>query len=187
MERRLLKVLGSAAKHILHSLRRAFIVIAITGLVVALIAGAATEVAAAFLTHSFPSGPAHLAAAALAVSFGYAAAMTVAIAEILRGIILAIELVVEESEKLAGEAVHEAEVLARKAEEEFVHLGRSAVGDAGAAGRGLASLTSGIVGGIAGDVRGVEHGIASRLPTHNHNAADAVPATLPAPNATSNS
>ncbi|MGH2515511.1 MAG: hypothetical protein ACRDHP_07630, partial [Ktedonobacterales bacterium] len=116
MEAKIARVLGTAAKHILHSLRRAFIVISITGLVVALIAAIATEVISGVLTHSFPTGSTHLAAAALAVAFGYAAAMTVAIAEILRGMIIAIELLVKESEKLAEEAAKEAEVLARRAE-----------------------------------------------------------------------
>lgn len=154
METRIVSLLGSVAKHILHSLRRAFIAISITGLSVAVVAGVATEGIAAFLTKSFPSGATHLAAAAIAIAFGYAAAMTVAIVEILKGIVEAIELVVKETEKLAGEALREAEKLGGEAVRDAGRAGRAALGDAETVGRDAV----GVVGGVVG---GVEHGVGS--------------------------
>ena len=43
MESRLVSVLGTTAKHILGSLRRAFYAVFLTGIIVALAAAAATE------------------------------------------------------------------------------------------------------------------------------------------------
>jgi hypothetical protein len=160
VESRIVGVLGNVAKHILHSLRRAFIAISVAGLSVAVIAAVATEAIAAFLTKSFPEGPTHLAAAAMAVAFGYAAAMTVAIVEILKGLVDAIELIVKEAEKLTGEAVREAEKLGGEAIRDATRLGRAAATDAESIGRG----TLGAVGGVVG---GVEHGVGS-LVHHNH-------------------
>jgi hypothetical protein len=179
MEHRVLKFMGSAAQHILHALRRAIWAMAITGLIVALIAAAATEVVSFFLTKTFPpSGPTHLAAAALAVAFGYAAAVTVAISEILYAIVKTIELLVQESEKLAEEAIKEAEVLARKAEEEAVKLGRGAIGDVESLGRGIGGVAGGVIGGVAHEVQAVEHGIGAHLPGHHNQSA---PAQINAP------
>jgi hypothetical protein len=165
MENRIVSVLGSVAKHILHSLRRAFIAISIAGLSVAVVAGAATEGIAAFLTKSFPSGPTHLAAAAMAIAFGYAAAMTVAIVEILKGLVEAIELVVKETEKLAAEAVHEAERLGGEALRDAGRAGRAALGGAETVGRdalgGAETIGRDAVGVVGGVVGGVEHGVGS--------------------------
>ncbi len=188
MEKRLVAVLGTTAKHILTGLRRAFYAVFLTGIVVALIAAAATEVVGAFLTHEFPSGANHLAAAAIAIAFGYAAAVTVAIGEILRAIIKAVELIVEEAEKVEKKAVEELEVLGRRAGEEAIQFGRTAatdagafgraaVGDVGAAGRAIAGLAGGVVGGVERDARSVEHGVVSHLPGHHNSTAEPVPVT----------
>ncbi len=198
MEQRLVALLGTTAKHILGGLRHALRAVALTFLVVALLAAAVTEGVASFLTHSFPTGETHLAAAAIAIAFGYAAAITVAIEEILRAIIKAVELIVEEAERVEKKAVAEIEVLGRKAEEEAVRLGRAAITDAGAFGRTAASdagalghaitgVAGGVVGSIEHDARAIEHGVGSHLPGH-HNVAP-MPAsnsatTLPGADAT---
>ena len=185
MEKRLVALLGTTAKHILHGLRRALRAVALTFLIVALVAAGATELIGSFLTHSFPTGPTHLAAAAIAIAFGYAAAITVAIEEILRAIIKAVEIIVEEAEKVEKKAVQEIEVLGRKAEEEAVRLGRTAVTDAGSLGRvaahdagSLGHAVTGAVGGAFGAVGGavgdVEHGIASHVPGHHNSGPAAV-------------
>jgi hypothetical protein len=184
MEHRVLKFMGTAAQHILHALRRAIWAMALTFLIVGVAAAAATEIVAFFLTGSAPTGPTHLAAAALAVAFGYAAAVTVAISEILFAIVKTIELLVKESEKLAEEAFKEAEVLARKAEGEAVRLGRGALGDAESLGRGVAGVAGGLVGGVVHEAQAVEHGIGSHLPGHHNQAS---PSAIPAPsNSTTN-
>lgn len=175
MEQRLIKLLGTAAKHTLDALRRALMAVAITGLLVALITAVATELVGFLLTKSI-SGPTHLAAAALALSFGYAVAATVFVGEILRAIIKIIELIVEESEKVAVAAIKEAEVLAQKAGSEAVHLGQAALHDAGAVGHGLEHVAGGVAGAIGGvatgaahEVGSIEHGIAGHLPGHHNN------------------
>src|SRR5512138_3857545 len=142
-----MKLLGTAAKHVIEALRRALFAVAITGFLVFLITAVAAELVGFILTKQF-SGTTHLVAAALALSFGYAVAATVFIGEILRAIIKIIELIVEESEKLAATAIKEAEVLARKAEGEAVHLGRAALGEAGALGHGVEHVVGGVAGAI---------------------------------------
>jgi len=176
IERRFVAVLGTAAKHILHGLRRALRAVALTFVITAILVVAITEATAAFLTKSFPTGLTHLAAAALAIAFGYAAAITVAIEEILRAIIKSVELIVEEAEKVEKKAVEEIGLLARKAEQEAMHVGHGAVTDAGAIGRTAASLVGGTIGGVEHEIRAVEHGIGSHLPGHN-NAPAPVPAS----------
>lgn len=184
MEQRLVKLLGNSAKHVLVGLRRAFYAVALTGLIVAVVAAVVTEVIAWFLTKQFPpSGATHLAAAALAISFGYAAAMTVAIGELLRAIIKAVELIVEEAEKLEKKAQQEIGVFAERAGQEAIKVGREAItdtgaavrtvaGDAGAAGRAVAGVVGGVAGGVGHEVHSVEHGIASHVPGHHeHDAA----------------
>jgi len=171
---RIMTVLGNVAKHILGSLERAFRLMAITGFIAAVLSGLATEVIGSLLTKEVPpSGPTHLAAAAIAVTFGYAAAVTVGIGEILRGIIRGIELIVSETEKLAEEGLHEIEVLAQRGESEAVRLGRAAVGDAASVGRG-----------VLGGAESLEHGIASHLPGHRQESHQdsSSPATVPTTN-----
>lgn len=162
---RVMSVMGNVAKHILGSIERAFRAMAITGLIVALLVGLGTEGAGYLLTHDI-SGPTHLAAAALAIAFGYAAAVTVAIGEILRGIIKGIEMIVEESEHLAQEGLREAEMFAQHAEVDALHLGRAALGDAGALGRG-----------VIGGAEGLEQRVASHMPGHHADAQ--APASAP--------
>lgn len=162
-ERRLVSLLGTTAKHVLGGMLHAIRAILVSFVIAAFLAAAATEVAAFFLTNKVLSGPADLAAAALAVIFGYAVAVTVAIEEIIRAFIQAIELIVAEAEKVEQKAVEELGVLTRKAEEEAVKLGRTAVGDAGAVGH----VVTGAVGGVIG---GVEHDVArvgAHLPGHH--------------------
>ena len=198
MEQRLVAVLGTTAKHILGGLRHALRAVALTFLIVALLAAAVTEVVASFLTHSFPTGETHLAAAAIAIAFGYAAAITVAIEEILRAIIKAVELIVEEAERVEKKAVAEIEVLGRRAEEQAERLGRaaaadagafghSALSDAGALGRAVAGATGSVIGGLEHDARAVEHGIGAHMPGR-HNAvpapASSSAATLPSVDST---
>lgn len=183
MERRLVALLGNGVKHILTGLERGLRAVAITGLIVALLVALATEGVGVFLTQSFPTGATHLAAAALAISFGYAAAVTVLIGELLRAFIKAIELIVEEAERIEKKAVEELGVLGRRAEEEVFKLGRTAVtdagalgrtvaGDAGAIGRTVTGAVGGVIGGAESAVGGAERAVASRLPGH-HNSSTA--------------
>jgi hypothetical protein len=182
MMQRIMNVLGNVAKHILGSLERAFRLMAITGFIVAIIAGLGTEVIGSLLTKEIPpSGPTHLAAAAIAITFGYAAAVTVAIGEILRGIIRGIELIVEETEHLAQEGLREVESLAQHGEADALRLGRAALGDVASLGRGVLGGAESIEHGVANRFRGAEQGIASHMPGHQQdpNAPATVPTTNP--------
>jgi hypothetical protein len=164
MERRLASVLGTSAKHVLTALKRAFRAVAITGFVTAIVVGVGTEVIAFFLTGKTfpPAATTHLAAGALAVAFGYAVAITVAVEEVLRAIIKSIELIAEESEKLAGSALREGELLAREGIQSVEALGRGAVSEAGALRREAAGVAGGIGSALSGAVRSAE----SHLPGH---------------------
>ncbi|HEX9056650.1 MAG TPA: hypothetical protein VF818_03880 [Ktedonobacterales bacterium] len=179
MEKRLVGLLGTSAKHILTALQRAFRAVAVTGLITFLAVGVVTEIAAYFLDGNQlpPPGGANLAAAALAVAFGYAAAITVAVEEILRAIIKTIELIVEESEKLAAAALHEGETLVREGGEEALRLGRGALTEAESLGKGaiheagtLGRDVAGVVGGVGGAVGREVHAVESHLPGHHHQA-----------------
>ncbi len=186
---RVMTVLGNVAKHILGSLERAFRLMALTGFIVFVLVGLAAEGIGTYLTHDWPpSGATHLAAAALAISFGYAAAVTVAIGEILRGIIKGIELIVAETEQLAQEGLHEAELLAQRGEQEALRFGRAALGDAAAVGRGVIGGAEGLEHGVADRLRGAERGVASHLPGRDQgqnpgqNPETPAPATVPTTN-----
>jgi hypothetical protein len=188
VEQRLVKLLGTAAKHTLEALRRALLAVAVTGLLVFLITAVAAELVGYVLTKQF-SGTTHLVAAALAISFGYAVAITVFLGEILRAIVKIIEMIVEESEKLAAAAIKEAGVLAQKAEGEAVRLGHAAVGDVGALGHGLEHVIGGAAGAIGGVASGaaheagnIEHGIAGHLPGHHNSSGNVSPAPTQTPN-----
>lgn len=178
MEKRLVSMLGTSAKHILGALQRTFRAVAVTGLITAIIVGVGTEGVAYALTRQFPpSGATHLAAAALAVAFGYAAAITVAVEEILRAIIKTIELIVEESEKLAAAALKEGEHLFEEGGTEVLKLGRGALHEAGALGRGAVGAAetvgrdaAGVVGGIGGAVGREAHALEAHLPGHHREA-----------------
>lgn len=203
MERRLVSMLGTSATHILRALRRAFFLVFVTGAITFVVVAVGTEVIAFFLNNSAFSGPANLAAAALGIALAYAAGITVAVAEILHAIIKTVELIVEESEKLAAAAVKESEVLLREGGEEALRLGRGAIGEAGALGRGAlheagamgrevgtlgrgavsevgtlgrdaAGVVGGIGGAVGGAVGGVVKGVESHLPGH-HSAAGEQP------------
>jgi phage-related protein len=154
-------VLSNIGKHILGTLQKAFRRIFVSFMLVFLIVATATEAAGVFLNGGKfpPDGTTHLAAAALAIAFGYAVAITIAIEEILRGIVKSIELVVQETEKLAGEAIGEVE-----------KLGKSAFNEAGSLAGGAVHSVEGVAGGVGREFRSVEQGIASHLPGHHPDA-----------------
>ena len=162
MEQRLMHIVSNIGKHILGTLQTAFRRIFVAGLLVALIVAVGVEATSVFLSGGKfpPDGTTHLAAAALAVAFGYAVAVTIAIEEILRGIVKSIELIVQETEKLAGEAIGEVE-----------KLGKGALHEAGSLERGAAGVVEGVVGGAGREFRSVEQGIASHLPGHHADAS----------------
>jgi uncharacterized membrane protein YqgA involved in biofilm formation len=160
VEQRLMHVLSNIGKHILGTIQKSFRRIFVSFMLVFLIVAIGVEAAGVFLTGKFPpDGTTHLAAAALALAFGYAVGVTIAIEEILRGIVKSIELIVAETEKLAGEAIGEAE-----------KLGRGALHEAGSLERGAAGLVEGAAGGVGREFRSVEQGIASHLPGHHPDA-----------------
>jgi uncharacterized membrane protein YqgA involved in biofilm formation len=154
-------IISNIGKEALGTLLKAFRRIFVSFMLVFLIVAVGVEAAGVFLSGKFPpDGTTHLAAAALALAFGYAVGITVAIEEILRGIVVSIELVVKETEKLAGEAFGEAEKLAKGALHEAGSLERGAVG-----------TVEGLVGGAGREFRSVEQGIASHLPGHHPDAS----------------
>jgi hypothetical protein len=113
VEQRLIHILGSMGKEILGTLQKAFRRFFVSFVLVFLIVAVGIEAASFFLNGKFPPDSlTHLAAAALALTFGFAFGVTVAIGEILRGVVKAVELIVKEIEKLAGEAVGAVENLA---------------------------------------------------------------------------
>jgi hypothetical protein len=105
VEQRLIHLFSSIGKEILGTLLKAFRRVFVSFVLVFLIVAVGVEAASVFLSGGKlpPDGTTHLTAAALA--FAFAVGVTVAVEEILRGIVKSIELIVHETEKLAGEAV----------------------------------------------------------------------------------
>jgi hypothetical protein len=172
VEQRLVRMLGTSAKHILIALEHSVRAVALTGLITSFIILAGVEGLGYVLTHEFPpSGLTHLSAIALAVTFGYSAAITVALVEFIRGIVKAIELIVEESEKLAAAAFKEGETLVRDGAEGAVRAARGAIGEAESIGRGVGGAVAGTVGGIGSAIGRDARAIESHLPGHHHASA----------------
>jgi len=105
---------GSIAKEILGTLLKAFRRVLVSFILVFLIVALGVEAASFFLNGKFPpDGTTHLAAAALALALAFAVGITVAVEEVLRGVVKIIELLAKEIEKLAGEAVGAVESVGR--------------------------------------------------------------------------
>jgi hypothetical protein len=114
VEQRLMHLFSSIGKEILGTLLKAFRRVFVSFVLVFLIVAAGVEAGGFYLTGKFPpGGTTHLAAAALALAFGFAVGLTVAVGEILRGTVKSIELIVHETEKLADEAVGAVESVGR--------------------------------------------------------------------------
>ncbi len=114
MEQRLMHLFGSIAKDILGTLLKAFRRVFVSFILVFLLVALGIEAASVFLNGKFPpDGTTHLAAAALALTLAFAVGVTVAVEEVLRGVVKTIELLTKEIEKLAGEAVGAVESVGR--------------------------------------------------------------------------
>lgn len=114
MEQRLMHLFGSIAKEILGTLLKAFRRVLVSFILVFLIVALGIEAASFFLNGKFPpDGTTHLAAAALALTLAFAVGVTVAVEEVLRGVVKTIEMLTKEIEKLAGEAVGAVESVGR--------------------------------------------------------------------------
>jgi hypothetical protein len=115
VEQRLIHLFSSIAKEILGTLLKAFRRVFVSFVLVFLLVAVGVEAASIFLSGGKlpPTGTTHLTAAALALAFAFAVGVTVAVEEILRGVVKAIELLVHETEKLAGEAVGAVESMGR--------------------------------------------------------------------------
>lgn len=164
-------LIGHATKDVLHAFLHAVRSVLITAVVVFIVVALATEVIAAVLTHQIiPSGLTHLVAAALGIAFAYAVAITVAVEELLRAMIKAIELAVAESEKLAKEAVVAAEHAGQFAERELGQGAQAAFRDAGALGTGVARLAGNVVGGVTHEAQSLERGVSGAIGGAAHGA-----------------
>jgi hypothetical protein len=130
-----------------RTLTRALRDVVVVGLIVAVLAAAATEAAGAVLTGSLPTLPTHVAAVAVGLSLGYAAAVTVAFRALLGGIIEAMEWVVAEVERLAGGVIREAETVLRPSERSASPSTPLVAARAGTSGS-TAGLSGGMIGGI---------------------------------------
>jgi hypothetical protein len=136
------------SRHIFRALRHALRDVLVGWFVFALIGAAATEAIGAYLTRSAPDLSTHIAAVAMALTMGYAAAVTVALRAVIRSLVGSMEWVAGEVERLTGRVVHEAE--------SFVHEsgGPSALvpQPAGGRARGSGSASGGMSGGLIGGI-----------------------------------
>jgi hypothetical protein len=90
----------------------------IQGLLFGLLGALLVETIAIVSAHTLPSGPTHWIALAIALLMGYAAIVTVALRETVRGIVSSLERITEELEKLASHTLHNAETLLHLTDDE---------------------------------------------------------------------
>jgi hypothetical protein len=81
------------------------------GILFALLAALLTETVAIVSARTWPSAPTHWIALLIGLLMGYAAIVTVALLETVRGIVSSLERFTEELEKLASHTLHDAEAL----------------------------------------------------------------------------
>jgi hypothetical protein len=105
----------SAIKHVRQAIGHAVQTVFVQGLVCAVIAAAVTEAIGAYFTRSLPTVPTHVAAVALALALGYAAAVTAAFRALVGSLGASVDWVVYEIEQVAGRVVHEAESVSHQA------------------------------------------------------------------------
>lgn len=96
---------------LLRSIRYAVGNILLTGLVFVVFGVLLTESMSIVLTRTLPTGYVHIAAAAVGLLLGYAAAVTVALREVVRGVIGSIERIVTEVEHVGAQLAHTVESL----------------------------------------------------------------------------
>jgi hypothetical protein len=90
----------------------------IQGLLFALLGALLTETIAIVSARALPSIPTHWIALAIGLLMGYAAVVTVALRETVRGIVSSLERITEELEKLASHTLHNAETLLHLTDDE---------------------------------------------------------------------
>jgi hypothetical protein len=90
----------------------------IQGILFALLGALLTETIAIVSARTLPSAPTHWIALAIALLTGYAAVVTVALGETVRGIVSSLERITEELEKLASHTLHNAEALLHLTDDE---------------------------------------------------------------------
>jgi hypothetical protein len=90
----------------------------IQGLLFALLGALFTETIAIISARTLPSAPTHWIALAIGLLMGYAAVVTVALRETVRGIVSSLERITEELEKLASHTLHNAETLLHLTDDE---------------------------------------------------------------------
>jgi hypothetical protein len=104
----------------------------------------------AYLADGVLTAAAHIAAVAIGLSIGYAAAVTVAFWVLLSTILHLLEWAAGQVEHLAGSVVHDAESVLRRSESDAGHHNHStsALTLPGGRGRSSDGLSGGIIGGL---------------------------------------
>lgn len=96
-------------RSLLHSFRHSLRDIALALLIGIVFGAALTEAVAAALTRAWPTLNVHLAALAIGLLLGYAAAVTMALRETIRGVASSLVAIGEEIEHLGSRVTHEFE------------------------------------------------------------------------------
>lgn len=99
----------SGLKALLHSFRHAMKDIALAGVMGFALGAIVTEAVGAILMRAWPTLTVHLAAAAIGLLLGYAAAVTLALRDTIRGVVGTLEHIATEIEHLGSRITHEVE------------------------------------------------------------------------------
>lgn len=139
-ERQLLNLAGASARYFMSALRNAIGRALVAFVIVAALAVGGTIGASLLLVRQTPIGlPTYVAAGWSALSAGAFAGLFVVFEEVMRALIRALELILEESERAQRQAFMEVEVLRRGFEADALRLGRASLSDLelGAVGRSI--------------------------------------------------
>jgi hypothetical protein len=102
----------TATERVFHAVRQAILYIALSGVSGAIAGILLTEGIGAALTRSLPGGPTHIAALAVGLLLGYAAAATATIWALVTGLAETIRALAGDVERAGQSVVHELEKLA---------------------------------------------------------------------------
>lgn len=111
---------------LLHRIRYDVGNILLTGLVFLVFGVLLTESMSIVLTRTLPAVNVHIAAAAIGLLFGYAAAVTVALWEVVRGLIGSVERIVTEIEHAGAQLNHSIESFSSASNARYSDLAHSA-------------------------------------------------------------
>jgi hypothetical protein len=145
---------ATVVEHLRRVLGDALRAVLLFGLGFALAGALAAEALGAYVARGWPLWPAHVAAVAMGVTLGYAAAVTVALRAVLVGVVKSVEWTLAEVEGVADRVVHEVETLTHATEPARGEHHSALPARRGAPSWGADGMAGGVLAGVEHDEGG---------------------------------